>query len=64
MQEANMNNVRAGGYYTVMVDKTEDGLKMPYTVFAASDFHAARIVRSETGYAATENEVHGPYLRL
>ncbi len=50
-----------GGYYTVTVDV--EGSKQPYIVFAASDFHAARMVRHETGYMAQEHEVEGPYQR-
>lgn len=50
-----------GGYFTVTIDAA--GQKLPYVVFANSDFEAARIVRRETGYMATQNEVEGPYMR-
>ena len=50
-----------GGYYTVMVGpERAQERKVPYIVFAASDYHAARIVRDRTGYLAREHEVEGP----
>jgi hypothetical protein len=51
-----------GGYYTVLVARESgDVQKTPYVVFALSDYHAARIVRAETGYLARETEVEGPH---
>lgn len=51
-----------GGYYTVHIGVGDE--KLPYIVFAKSDFHAARMVRLETGYVAQEHEVEGPYERF
>lgn len=51
------------GYYTVNID-TDDGKKVPYIVYASSDFIAARMVHEETGYMAKQHEVEGPYSRL
>lgn len=51
-----------GGYYTVYMRL--DGIVIPYTVFALSDYHAARVVREETGYMAAQSDIEGPYLAL
>ena len=51
-----------GGYFTVNIPV--NGEKMPYVVFARSDFQAARIVRDETGYMADQHDVEGPYSRF
>lgn len=51
-----------GGYYTVHIDI--GGQKLPYIVFAASDYHAARMVRNETGYMAGQQDIEGPYQRF
>lgn len=48
-----------GGYYTVHLEI--DGKKIPYIVFAASDYQAAHKVRLETGHLAAERNVEGPY---
>lgn len=48
-----------GGYYTVNLDI--DGKKLPYVVFARSEFDAARKVKFETGVMVTDNDVDGPY---
>lgn len=56
-----MTQSQKRGYYTVNIEA--QGRKIPYVVFAASDFHAARLVRHETGYAASESDVEGPYKR-
>lgn len=59
LNEAAAENVSAkGGYYTVHVDM--EGMRMPYIVFAVSDYHAARKVREETGYLARQHDVEGP----
>ena len=58
-----MNNVKAG-YYTVMIDTGTNNIKIPYQVFASSDFHAAKIVKEETGYLVTEHDVDGPHVAL
>lgn len=50
------------GYYTVLIGN--EGNKLPYIVLASSDYHAARIVRDETGYMAPACDIEGPYLRL
>lgn len=48
------------GYYTVHI---QAGLhRIPYTVYAESDYHAARQVREETGYLAQQDDVEGPFL--
>lgn len=62
-KEKNMQNLgnAKSGYYTIHMNV--EGKKIPYVVFAASDYHAARLVRSETGYAALPHEIEGPYLR-
>ena len=58
-------NTKGDGYYTVMIDTGEDDhCKIPYSVFAASDYHAARIVKDRTGHLANQNEVEGPYNRI
>lgn len=48
-----------GGFYTVNLDI--DGKKLPYMVFALSDYQAAHKVLEETGHAVTEDQVEGPY---
>jgi hypothetical protein len=50
------------GYYTVHVDM--GGQKIPYIVFAASDYHAARLVKDETGCLVTQHDVEGPHARF
>jgi hypothetical protein len=50
------------GYYTVNLDI--DGRKIPYIVFAKSQFQAAHKVKQETGYLATDMDVEGPYQRF
>lgn len=52
------------GYYTVQV--SFDGLKkkIPYIVFANSDYQAAKIVKDETGYMAPQHDVQGPFARI
>jgi len=52
------NALAKGGYYTVHVEM--EGQRMPYIVFAISDYHAARQVREETGYLARQHDVEGP----
>lgn len=47
------------GYYTVSIEAGNE--KIPYTVFALSDYHAARLVREETGYLARPHEIEGPH---
>ncbi len=56
-----MKNTKSVGYYTVMINFGSDEQKLPYKVFAASDYHAAKIVREKTGYLASEIDVEGPY---
>ena len=48
-----------GGFYTVSLDI--EGKKLPYMVFALSDYQAAHKVLEETGHAVTEDQVEGPY---
>ena len=50
-----------GGFYTVNL--AVNGRAIPYIVFATSDFQAAKKVKEETGYAAKQEDVEGPYLR-
>ena len=50
-----------GGFYTVNL--AVNGRAVPYIVFAASDFQAAKKVKEETGYIARQDEVEGPYMR-
>ena len=50
------------GYYTVNLDV--EGKKIPYIVFAQSEFQAAHRVKHETGYLATDTDVEGPYQRF
>lgn len=52
-----------GGFYTVLIG-TDGGARLPYVVFAASDYHAARLVRDETGFMASEKDIEGPYTRV
>jgi len=47
------------GYYTVRIAAGSE--EVPYTVFAASDYHAARLVREETGYLPHPHEIEGPH---
>ncbi len=55
-----MNKIKTG-YYKVLVASPVDGAKVPYVVFAMSDFQAARIVKAETGHFALEGDVAGPF---
>lgn len=48
-----------GGYYTVHLNV--EGKKIPYIVFARSEYHAARRVREATGYLALDKDVQGPF---
>lgn len=50
------------GYYTVNIEVS--GQVMPYTVFAQSEYQAARKVREETGYLARDYQVEGPRPQL
>ena len=59
-----MDKREDGAFYTVMIDLGTDEGKIPYSVFAKSDFHAARIVKNETGYLASQHEVEGPYTKF
>ncbi|MEZ0225664.1 MAG: hypothetical protein ACAH83_14000 [Alphaproteobacteria bacterium] len=49
------------GYYTVHLDI--EGKKIPYIVFADSDYQAAHKVRLETGLLPSERDIEGPYGR-
>ena len=60
MDRAEKNN--KSGYYTVNI--TNAGRRIPYVVFASSDYHAARLVRHETGYLAQAQDIEGPYGRV
>ena len=51
-----------GGYYTVNLEI--DGQKLPYIVFAESEYQAARKVREETGHLAKDYQVEGPYQKF
>jgi hypothetical protein len=48
-----------GGYFTIHMDI--EGRKIPYVIFASSDYQAARKLRQETGYVAVADEIEGPY---
>ncbi len=50
------------GYYTVHIES--EGTKIPYIVFASSDYHAARLIKDETGYLASKGDVIGPLARV
>lgn len=50
------------GYYTVHIES--EGTKIPYIVLASSDYHAARLVKDETGYLASKGDVIGPLARV
>ncbi|HYD17367.1 MAG TPA: hypothetical protein VEF76_02680 [Patescibacteria group bacterium] len=50
-----------GGYYTVNLEI--DGKKLPYVVFAVSEFDAARKVKYETGCLVHDTDVEGPFQR-
>jgi hypothetical protein len=50
------------GYYTVHIES--QGIKIPYIVLASSDYHAARLVRDETGFFAPACDVIGPLARV
>lgn len=54
-----MDRNKGGGYYTVLVGDAADN-KTPHFVFAASDYHAARLIHLETGYLPRESDVQGP----
>jgi hypothetical protein len=55
-----MLKAQGGGYYTVLIE-TNAQRKIPYVVFARSDYQAARIVRDETGHMAQQRDIEGPY---
>ncbi len=55
--------MKKGGYYTVHMEQ-ENGQKLPYIVFALSEFQAARKVREETGYMPKDHQIEGPYQRI
>jgi len=46
------------GYYNVTVEAAEGTLV--YRVQAQSDYHAARLVRAETGYLPLPQNIEGP----
>ena len=46
------------GYYAVNILVVDH--RIPYIVFARSEFEAARKIRAETGYVAERDEVEGP----
>lgn len=52
-----------GGYYTVNIE-AEAGIRIPCTIFATSNEHAAGLVWIETGYLAKSEDVQGPYARV
>jgi len=52
-------SMHQGGFYTVNLDI--EGKKLPYMVFAMSDYQAAHKVLEETGHLVTEDDVEGPY---
>lgn len=52
----NKTNGQRDGYYTVLIN-IDDGRQIPYRVLATSDYHAARIVKDETGYLAKWRDV-------
>lgn len=52
-----------GGYYTVNVE-ADAGIRIPCTIFATSNEHAAGLVWIETGYLAKAEDVQGPYTRV
>jgi hypothetical protein len=56
-----MNGKKGGGFYSVMITGYNGFAKIPYVVFATSDWQAARLVREATGYTARPQEVDGPY---
>lgn len=58
-QSQNQDTGPKGGYYTVNLEV--DGKKLPYVVFARSEFDAARKVKFETGCMVTDRDVEGPY---
>jgi hypothetical protein len=49
------------GYYAVNILVGDH--RIPYIVFAQSEFEAARKIRAETGYVAEREEVEGPIER-
>jgi hypothetical protein len=58
-----MNKKSGGGFYSVMIRSHDGARSFPYVVFATNEWQAARLVCEETGYAARQNEVEGPYHR-
>jgi hypothetical protein len=58
-----MKNKSGGGFYSVMIASHDGNRKIPYVVFAANEWQAARLVCAQTGYAARQHEVEGPYHR-
>lgn len=60
MQVTEQTSSKAG-YYTVHIMSGAD--KIPYTIFADSDYHAARLIKRETGYLASQEDVDGPFRR-
>ena len=59
--DTEQTEAKKGGYYTVNLDI--EGSKLPYVVFAHSDFEAARKVKFETGCMVTDRDVEGPFPR-
>lgn len=55
------NEKTKAGYYSVNILVGEH--KLPYIVFARSEYDAARKVRQETGYLAQQQDVYGPRQR-
>ncbi|TAL27297.1 MAG: hypothetical protein EPN97_17610 [Alphaproteobacteria bacterium] len=49
------------GYYTVRLDI--GGRKIPYIVFADSEYQAAHKIRMETGLLPAPRDIDGPYSR-
>ena len=66
IKENTMKNngiAQKAGYYTVNLEV--EGQRIPYIVFAVSDYQAAVKVRNQTGYmAASQQDVHGPHERF
>ncbi len=58
---------KKSGYFTVHIEGAGiDGAhaRLPYIVYAESDYHAARKVKHETGYMARAQDIEGPYARI
>jgi len=56
------SGIAQSGFYTVHIE-AEEGIKIPYAIFATSGDHAAKRVHEETGYIVSVTNIEGPFIR-